>query len=50
MHMAYWTFETGADVNANVWIRRVGDLIKATALKISFTVAIVPFVLLTCLK
>ena len=49
MHVRYWKSDTGADMNSKYWVHQVGDLAKATVLKVLVTWSFTSFVLAVCL-
>ncbi|GMI20818.1 hypothetical protein TeGR_g5474 [Tetraparma gracilis] len=50
LHVSYWKVDTGADKYSKHWVKRLGDLPKATVLKVIMTWAMTAFVLMTCVK
>ncbi|GMI38531.1 hypothetical protein TeGR_g7734 [Tetraparma gracilis] len=50
LHVGYWKMGTGAEENSKHWVKRLGDLPKATLCKVVHTWTFTAFVLATCLK
>ena len=50
LHVSYWKIDAGGDKDSKHWVLRVGDLPKATQVKVAMTWAVTAFVLATCVK
>ena len=50
LHISYWKVNTGGDKDSKHWVLRVGDLPKATLIKVAMTWSFTAFVAVTCLK
>ncbi|GMI31844.1 hypothetical protein TeGR_g11241 [Tetraparma gracilis] len=50
LHESYWKLDTGALKNSNKWAWRIGDLVKASLLKILTQIFITMFVVAVCIK
>ena len=50
LHESYWKADTGSEKDSKFWVKRRGDLIRATIMKMCATVAIIAFTLAVSLK
>ncbi|GMI38235.1 hypothetical protein TeGR_g3856 [Tetraparma gracilis] len=50
LHVSYWKVGTGAEKDSKHWVKRLGDLPRATLVKVAQTWCITAFVIVTCLK
>ena len=50
LHVSYWKMGTGGEKDSKYWVLRLGDLPKATVVKVTITWGFTAFVAMTCLK
>ena len=50
LHASYWNVSTGADEQNKAWVLRLGDLPRATLIKVMMSWTFTAFVAVTCLK
>ncbi|GMI40343.1 hypothetical protein TeGR_g13331 [Tetraparma gracilis] len=50
LHVSYWKIDAGGDKDSKHWVLRVGDLPKATLVKVAMTWTLTAFVAATCVK